>query len=336
MAGAHARAFKAIPNCSMLAACDIDAKRVADYAREHAIPDAYTELEKVLIRKDIDAVSLVVPDSLHHPLGLKVLAAGKHLLCEKPLALNHAQAVEMRDAAARAGVIHMVNFSYRNSSAIQRASELVEAGVLGTVRHVRAHYHQSWLVQDAWGDSRSKPGFLWRQSKSHGSTGVLGDVGVHLLDFASMPLGAYKSVYCRLKNFKKNPENAVGEYTLDANDTALITAEFSNGALGTLDLTRWAYPHINQVQLRLYGDQASIVIDLDSSYTCLKISRILGRQIMDWETLDCGETPTNYARFIRAIESGVADQPDFARAAEIQAVLDACFESDAKDRTIHL
>jgi Predicted dehydrogenases and related proteins len=208
--------------------------------------------------------------------------------------------------------------------------------VLGTIRHVHAFYHQSWLVHDYWGDWRTKPAWLWRLSKKHGSHGALNDIGIHILDFASMPLGSIDSVHCRLKCFEKKEGASIGEYSFDANDSAIITAEFTNGALGTIHTTRWAYPHQNDLRLDLYGDEASVEIDLNASTDRLKINRILGRQAMEWETLHCGTTPNIWQRFIRAIQSGQPEQPDFARGAEIQAVLDACHESAERDQTIHI
>ena len=336
MAHQHARLFQQNPDCEIVAACDIDAQRVSDFAKTYSISNVYTDVDRLLKESGCDAVSVVAPDSFHYSLSLKAIAAGKHILCEKPLALDHEEAAEMRDAAQKAGVVNMVNFSYRNSSAIQKATALVAAGALGTIRHVSAYYHQSWLVQDAWGDWRTNPAWLWRLSKGHGSAGTLGDIGIHLLDFASMPLGTFANVNCRTKTFPKAEDDVVGDYTLDANDTAIITAEFTNGALGSLQVTRWAYPHVNAIKLELYGDKATIEIDLNASTTSLKMNRILGRDIMPWETLECGETPTNYDRFITSIKTGSQDQPDFARGADMQAVLDACHESAETDKTIKI
>lgn len=336
MAYRHAIEYAKHPACRVVAGCDIDGKRVDSFCAKHEIPERYTDLGAMLKSADIDAVSIVAPDPYHHPLALEVIAAGKHVLCEKPLALNHIDAAEMRDAARRAGVIHMVNFSYRNASAIQKATQLVADGVLGTIRHVHALYHQSWLVHDYWGDWRKSPQWLWRLSKARGSAGTINDIGIHILDFASMPLGSLDSVHCRLKCFEKPEGRVVGDYELDANDSAIITAEFTNGALGTIHTTRWAYPHKNSLRLDLHGDKAAIEIDLNASWDTLNINRILGREAMEWETVHCGTTPSIYERFIRSIETGEQDQPDFTRGADIQAVLDACHESDRTDRTIKI
>ena len=334
MANLHAESFAKIEGCEVSAICDVDEKRVIAFWEKHAVKSVFTDSDQLLKEADCDAVSIVTPDPFHHGIALKAIAAGKHVLCEKPLALNYGDAAERRDAAQAAGVINMVNFSYRRSSAIQKLKELVEEGVLGAIRHVHAYYLQSWLAQDDWGFWETSPNWLWRLSSQHGSAGVLGDIGVHILDFASMPIGEIKSVHCKLKTFEKGEDNQIGEYKLDANDSAVITAEFSNGAIGTIHTTRWAYPHQNSLRLNLYGEKASVEIDLDESYSNLKINRILGRKPMGWETLDCGETPTNFERFISSIKSGVQDQPDFARGAAIQKALDACALSDAEDRTV--
>jgi len=336
MAGAHARAYRAIKGCKIVAACDIDSKKVSTFAREHEIDRVYTNVETLLSDGDCDAFSIVTPDPTHHPLTMQALSANMHVLCEKPLGLNFEQTVEMQRAAEKAGVIHMVNFSYRNSSAIQKATELVAQGELGNIRHVHANYLQSWLVHDYWGDWRKTPAWLWRLSRDRGSAGVINDIGIHIIDFASMPLGSLASVHCRLKCFEKEEGPEVDGYTLDANDSAIITAEFTNGALGTIHTTRWAYPHENSLQLFLYGNKASIEIDLNASYSTLKINRILGRQAMGWEELDCGITPTIHERFIQSINTGVQGQPDFARGSEVQHVLDACHESANTDRTIRI
>ena len=336
MAGAHARWFQAIEGCRMVACCDVDAQRAAAFAKTYDIEGVYSDVDEMLLNGNCDAVSIVVPDPLHHPLAIKALKAGKHVLCEKPLGLNHAETVEMRDMAEEAGVINMVNFTYRNSSAIQKATELVKAVELGTIRHVHANYLQGWLVHDYWGDWRKSKNWLWRLSKAHGSGGVINDIGIHILDFASMPVGTLDSVHCKLKCFDKEEGKTIDGYDLDANDSAIITAEFSNGALGSIHTSRWAYPHENSLQLHLFGNKASIEIDLNASYTSLKINRILGRQAMGWETLDCGQTPNIPERFIRSIETGNQDQPDFARGAEIQAILDACHQSDKTDQTIKI
>ncbi len=336
MANTHAQNFSKIPDCHLAAACDLDETRVKAFAEKHGIPRVFTSVEALLKDGGFDAVTNVTPDPCHAPISLAVLRAGKHLLCEKPLAVCYSDAAEMAEAARKAGTINMVNFSYRNNSVIHRARELVQEGALGRILHVEASYFQSWLAQDSWGDWHTTPAWLWRLSSAHGSKGVLGDLGVHLLDFASYPVGDFAAVHCQLKTYPKAPGDQVGEYRLDANDTAVITAEFGNGALCSLQLTRWATSHDNSITLALYGDEGALKIDLDRSGRELQLCRIEKRKAGPWTPVDCGATPSMYERFIASIRTGVNDQPDFARGAAIQKALDACMDSAQENRTIHL
>ena len=237
----------------------------------------------------------------------------------------------MAAAAKKAGVINMVNFSYRNSSAWQKACQMVRKGEIGTVRHFQGHYLQSWLSTKNWGDWKTSPHWLWRLSREHGSHGALGDIGVHLLDFALGPVGHAKNVFCHLKTFDKAPDNRIGDYVLDANDSALITLECSNEATGSLSITRWATGHQNSVELSIYGENCALRIDLDDSYSKLHL-RPVGKDGLtgEWESVECEETPNMYQRFVESVRTGIQDQPDFARGAEIQEVLDACHASSDK------
>lgn len=330
MAKNHADMFGAAEGCQVVAVCDIDIAKAQAFAKAHGIAKVYDSLEALLADPDIDAVSNVTPDKFHKPVSLQIIAAGKHVMCEKPLAVNAADALEMANAAKAAGVINMVNLSYRDAPAIQDARSRVAAGEIGRVMHVDASYLQSWLVSNHWGEWHSGDTWLWRLSSQHGSKGVLGDVGIHILDFASYPVGDIDEVFCQLRCFDKAPNNQIGDYTLDANDSALIHARFANGAMGSIHTTRWATGNINTLRLRIHGDKGAIDIDLDRSRTSLQMCR--GDNINDavWETIECPPTPNNYQRFVNSIVSGHNDQPDFAYGAKLQVVIDSCFESDAQ------
>lgn len=328
MAHSQARAFKAIPGVELSAACDIVPGKAVAFAEEFAIPRAYEDLDKLLANENVDVVTVVTPDAAHAEASLKVIAQGKHVMCEKPLATNYADALRMAEAAKASGKINMVNLSYRNASAIQKAHQLVKEGVLGRILHVEASYLQSWLSSKVWGDWRSGSNWLWRLSTQHGSGGVLGDIGVHILDFATFVAGDLRTVTCQLKTFPKIENERIGEYVLDANDSAVINVTFANGALGTIHTSRWATGHANSLRLRVFGDKASLVVDLDESYTSLKICQGEDVDTVKWKTLRCGRTPNNFQRFIHSIRTGVNDQPDFARGALVQKWLDASWASD--------
>lgn len=336
MANAHADSFKSIRGCRLTAVCDIVPERAKAFAEKHAVPAWYDDFGALLKAETVDAVSIVSNDVSHHPLALQAIAAGKHVLCEKPLALNYPDAREMARAAARRKVINMVNLSYRRSSALERAADLVRSGAIGRVMHFEASYLQSWLSSRVWGDWRTSSAWLWRLSTRHGSGGVLGDIGVHILDFATYPVGPLKSVNCRLKAFPKAPGNRIGKYRLDANDSAVMTVEAANGALGVIHTTRWATGHQNSLLLRIFGEQGALRIDLDKAWDQLEICRGPDVDKAVWRTVKCGTVPTLYQRFIRSIQTGKNDQPDFARGAEVQKLLDAGFKSDRTGRPVRV
>lgn len=336
MANCHAENYRKIPDCTLVAATDVVKDRVEEFCKKHSIPNAYTNVDELLAREDIDAVSIVTPDGFHAPLSIKSLKAGKHVLCEKPLAVTYPDALKMVAAAKKAGKINMVNFSYRDWPVIHAVAKLVQSGAIGEIRHVEANYLQSWLTSTGWGDWTKSPGFLWRLSIGHGSKGVLGDIGVHILDFATYPVGPISSVYCKFKNFPKAPRNRVGEYILDANDSAAMTVEFKNGALGVIHTSRYATGHNNRLFLQIAGTKGAVLIDSEVSTTKYRICKGENIAPAKWEEVEAPAVLTNYQRFVNGILKGKQDQPDFARGAEIQKILDTCFVSDKKAKPIKL
>jgi predicted dehydrogenase len=332
----HAERFRKVSNCEILAVVDVDRIRAEAFCKKHGIATAYTSLEEVLAREDIDAVSNITPDAFHAPLSIKCLKAGKHVLCEKPLALSYPDARRMVAVAQKTGLINMVNLSYRDWPCIQAVATLVRRGGLGEMRHVEASYLQSWLPSKIWGDWRTTPTWLWRLSSSHGSKGALGDVGVHIIDFATYPVGHIASVYCRLKAFRKAPRDRVGEYVLDANDSAVLSIEFKNGALGTIHTTRWAGGHINRLYLKISGTKGSVEIDSERTTDGYRISAGKDLDKGVWKNVKALPVPNNYERFVKSILTGKQEEPDFARGAEIQKILDACFKSDAEQRPLRI
>lgn len=336
MAHAHVNEFAGIPGCRVVAACDIDADRVKTFAENHGISASYVDLNQFLADPAVDAVSVVTSDAAHAPVSLACLKAGRHVLCEKPLALNVRDARKMQRLAERAGVVNMVNFSYRGMPAIQEISRRVARGDLGELRHVEASYLQAWLPSQCWGDWKKLPHWLWRLSSGHGSMGALGDVGVHILDFATYPCGPLRQLNCRLRTFPKAPGNRIGPYKLDANDSAIITVEFRSGALGVIHTTRWFGGHANRLALNMAGTQGSIEFDSEKGANLIRVCTGSNLHKNQWITVKCPATPSIYRRFVKAIRVGRPGEPDFARGAEVQAMLDACFASDAKRQAVRL
>jgi predicted dehydrogenase len=336
MANRHAEQYAEIPGCRLVAGCDVDLDRARAFCEKHKIDTAFDNVDALLANTDVDAVSIVTPDAFHAPIALQCLMAGKHVLCEKPLALNHADACEMLAAAQKAEVVHMVNFSYRDWPCIQAAMLAVRRGDIGELRHVKASYFQSWLPSKVWGDWRTTPAWLWRLSTKHGSKGVLGDIGVHIVDYATFPAGPLSEVYCRLKVFPKVEGDQIGEYVLDANDSAVLNVEFANGALGIIHTSRWIGGHQNRLYLKLAGTEGTIDMDSEISTTAYRECRGPNLHKAKWRNIPCKAVPNNYRRFIAAIRTGRPGEPDFARGAEIQKILDACFVSDKERRPVSL
>ena len=333
MAGAHAAAYAAIDGARVVAGVDVRPEALDAFCRTHAIPHRFDSLDAALAWGAFDAVSNVTPDAMHHATTLAAVAAGKHVLCEKPLATDHAHALEMSEAARAAGVVNMINLLHRDVPAMHEAARMVASGAIGRVRHVEASYLQSWLTQPAWGDWRTDPAWLWRLSTAHGSTGVLGDIGIHILDLATHVSGARpRHVSCRLATFDKAPGGRIGEYTLDANDGFAMHVELDGGAIGTIGATRFASGHINDLRVGVHGDEGAIEAVLSQGRSRLRACLREDLETATWREIATTPVPKSYARFIAAIRGGPVATPDFARGAELQAILDDALHPPVTNR----
>ncbi|WP_226779612.1 Gfo/Idh/MocA family protein [Oceaniglobus trochenteri] len=323
MAHTHATAFSALPGVEIVAAVDVSPGRLAAFCEKFDIAHRFATLDEALAWGAFDAASNVTPDQAHHATTMPLIAAGKHVLCEKPLATSYTEAAEMRDAAQAAGVVNMVNLTYRNNAAMQHAARMVAEGKIGEVRHFEASYLQSWLVQPAWGEWSEQDQWLWRLSRAHGSAGVLGDVGIHILDFATHVAGGdVASVSCRLKTFDKAEGGQIGPYVLDANDSCAMHVELTNGAIGVVHASRFATGHLNDLTLRIHGTKGALLVE--SANHTDRLSACLAPQSAPtaWESIPLAPVQTVFAAFISAIRDGAPQEPDFARGAALQKVLD--------------
>lgn len=328
MAHGHARVFQSIPGCRIVACCDILPEKASRFAEEFKIPAAYSNVDVMLDKETLDAVSVVTTDRAHCAPSLQAIDRGLHVMCEKPLADSLRNAQRMADAARRKGVLTAVNFSYRNSPATQKAAEIARSGKLGRILHVEGTYLQSWLSSCVWGDWKKSPALLWRLSARHGSLGVLGDIGVHLYDLTHFVVGDFAELACELKTFDKGVKR-IGEYVFDANDSMVTTVRFANGAIGTLHSSRWATGHANTVTLRVYGDQGALDLNLDRPAAsqlrvCLGPKAVVKAQ---WQDVKCPAVPNMYQRFITAIKTRKQGQTSFTGGAKIQAYLEKSMQS---------
>jgi predicted dehydrogenase len=337
MANAHADAFKAIDGVTLTACVDVNREAANAFAKDHGIAHVFDNLDAALASGTCNAAANVTPDAVHHPTTLTLLNAGLHVFCEKPLATNYTHASEMAELAKRKGAITGVNLTYRNVPALSKAQALIADGTIGAPRHFEASYLQSWLTQDAWGAWDSEPRWLWRLSTAHGSHGALGDIGIHIIDFLSFAAGSeINALTCTLKTFDKAPDNTIGDYTLDANDSFSMTATLQDGATGVIHASRFASGHINDVRLKIFGTKGGLDVSNEGERGLLRLSTGEDLQNGTWRDVAFEDTPSTYQRFASAVASGQQMSPDFATAARHQRVLDSAVTSNDTGRAIAL
>ncbi|MBX5134303.1 Gfo/Idh/MocA family oxidoreductase [Rhizobium lentis] len=335
MAKSQLTHFSKIDGVTVVGAVDTDPDRLSAFADKFNIEKRFHSLDEAIAWGEFDAATNITPDRIHHPTTMALIAAGKHVLCEKPLAENYPKALEMTEAAEKAGIINMVNLTYRNVAPLQRAREMVLSGELGTIKHVEASYLQSWLVSRAWGDWRTESTWLWRLSTGHGSNGVLGDVGIHILDFAAYGAATdIDHVFARLKTFNKAPGGQIGEYMLDANDSFTMAVDFANGALGVIHASRWATGHLNELKLRIYGEKGSLEVINRPAGSELRGCLGEDAETASWKEIEAPPVPTNYQRFAEAVASGIQPDPNFRHAANLQKVLDLAMVTERERREL--
>lgn len=324
MAATHFQNFSAIDGVRIVAAVDIEPARLISFCDRYGIENRFASFEEALAWNGFDAVANVTPDASHRATTLAALNGGKHVFCEKPLATNAADAIEMTEAADRSGLVGMVNLSYRNVPELHRFRELVLDGAIGAVRHIDAAYLQSWLVANTYGDWRTERGLLWKLSRRHGSNGVLGDLGIHLADLATF--GTAQEIIAvsgMLGTFDKAEANRIGEYGLDANDSFVFTAKFANGAIGVLHSTRWASGHANSLFLRAYGDKGGLELKHGPEGSTLSLCSGDDVSSTTWRPVAAPAVPSTYALFAEAVRERRSKSPTFREAASLQRVLDA-------------
>jgi predicted dehydrogenase len=310
----------------LAACCDLDRDRAEAFAATWRIPRVYNRVTDMLDAEHLDGVSVTTPDASHAEIAVAAIEAGVAVFCEKPMASSLDGARRMVAALDGHPVVNMVNYSKRDFPAVRGVKDFIEEGKAGTIRHVETSYLQGWLSSTDWESSDAlSPGRLWRLSATHGSAGVLGDLGSHILDLSSFLCGDISEIFCRLETYDKPVAgNRIGDYLLDANDSVAATVRFSGGAVGTLHTTRWATGYKNREFIRLYGDRATVEMDAEVSQGSYRF-----RAAADgtWQAVDCPPTPTNAERFVASIRTGENDAADFRNGLRVQTYLDACVRS---------
>lgn len=228
-------------------------------ARRYGFETAYADWRETLADPAIQLVDNCGPNNIHAEVSIAALDAGKHVLCEKPMGRNEAESRQMLEAARRASGKHMVAFNYRFVPAVRKARMLMEQGALGEIFHFRARYCQDWLAD---------PEFprVWRLRKALSGSGVLGDLGSHIVDLARFLVGEPTVVNARLKTFVSErplPENPAEHGPVDVDDAFVALVEFDNGAIGTLEATRFAVGHRNANIFEINGSKGSLRFNLE-------------------------------------------------------------------------
>ena len=241
----------------MRAACDVNEADLKAFASRYGWQTTETSWERMVERDDIDLVDIVAPNFLHMPVAIAAAKAGKHIICEKPIAMNAEEARRMLDAANDAGVRHMTAFNYRRIPAVMLAKQLVDQGKIGQIYHFNAVYYQDWLVDPAFP-------YVWRHDKKIGGSGAHGDMNAHIVDLARYLVGEIEAVCCAQEVFikdRKKSDGTMGEVTAD--DTAYIMSKFQNGALGAFLVSRMATGRKNFLRFELFGSEGAISFGLE-------------------------------------------------------------------------
>jgi predicted dehydrogenase len=278
MGAAHSQGWRVAPrffdlpmDVEMAVLVGRDAGRTEAAAHKWGWAETSTDWRSVLERDDVDLIDIVTPGDTHVEIAIAALEAGKHVLCEKPLANSVEEAERMAEAAERAaerGVYAMVGFTYRRVPAATLARDLVAEGALGEIRQVRANYLQDWLVD-------ADAPLTWRMKKELAGSGSLGDIGAHAIDLAQFITGQrLTTVSGMLETFvKQRPlllessglsgtaSGERGEVTVD--DLALFTGRFDGGAVGSFEATRFSTGRKNAFRIEVAGSEGAISFDLE-------------------------------------------------------------------------
>lgn len=356
MGAAHSQGWRTVGRVfdlplrpAMNAVCGRDTGAVRAAAGTHGWAAAETDWRRLIARDDVQLVDICTPGDSHAEIAIAALEAGKHVLCEKPLANSVAEAEAMAAAAEAAqtrGQIAMVGFNYRRTPALALARRMVAEGRIGALRHIRATYLQDWLV-----DPAAPMG--WRLRRERAGSGALGDLGAHLVDLAQYLAGERLSgVSAVTETFVgRRPLPGGGHDEVTVDDAALFTGRFTSGALASFEASRVAAGHKNALRIELNGVRGSLAFDLErlnelSFHDQTEPAEAAGfRRILVTEPghpylaawwppghgLGYEHTFVHQARdLVHAIATGQPPEPSFADGLQVQRVLAAVEDSAAE------
>ena len=353
MGRAHSNAFIDVPHFFdvparpvLRAACGRNVADLEAFARRFGWQTTETSWEELVARDDIDLVDICTSNLTHRPIAVAAARAGKHVLCEKPIAMNSDEARLMLDAAREADVRHMVAFNYRRVPAIILAKQLIEEGKIGQIRHFNAVYYQDWLVDPDFC-------YVWRHDIEEGGSGAHGDMNAHTVDLARYLVGEIEAVSGAKEVFvKERPlSDGSGKGTVTADDATYFLARFRDGAMGSFLATRLATGRKNFLRLEIFGSEGGLAFNLERMNELEFYSRRDEATEQGFRTIMVTESGHSFIgswwppghiigwehTFIHevrdlllAIDKGEAVYPDFYDGLRCQQVLDAAVQSAAR------
>lgn len=356
MGRAHSNAYRKVGHffnsnteVVLQAACARNEGAIKAFADNWGYASIETDWRKLLERKDIDAVDICTPNNLHKEIALAAAAAGKTILCEKPLAMNTAEGEEMCQAVEKAGVANMVWYNYRRVPAVTFAKRLIEEGRLGRIFHYRANFLQDWTISE---DLPQGGNALWRLDAAAAGSGVTGDLLAHCIDTALWINGGIKDVTAMTETFiKERPHQLTGKMEkVSIDDACTFMCHFGNGSLGLFESTRYARGHKALYTFEINGADASIKWDLHDLHRLQWFDHKVEGKLRAWSSIHVtdhgGDHPYmdkwwvpglqigyehsfvhQVADFVAGYEKGEAVGPTFRDALETQRVCDAVLES---------
>ncbi len=268
MGKAHSNAYKKMPYMMypppaiprLVAICGRNAEAVRAAAQRYGYETAYTDWREMLADRRVQVFDNGAPNDVHADPCIAAARVGMHIFCEKPLARSAEEARPMVEAVTAAGVKHMVAFNYRFVPALRQARELIHAGDLGEIYHFRAAFLQEWIADPAFPR-------VWRLDQKVAGSGVLGDLGTHIIDLARFFIGEVRTVSGVTKTFVPNrplPDGqGRGRGPVEVEDAFAAAVEFANGAIGTLEATRFAPGRKNHQVIEVNGSKGSLRFDLE-------------------------------------------------------------------------
>ena len=238
--------------------CGRDERDVKSAAQQYGWQEHSTSWQQVVEREDIDVIDICTPGDSHMPIAVAAAEAGKALLCEKPLANTLEEAERMLDAVRSNSSIHMLCHNYRRAPAVMLAKQLIDEGRIGHIYHYRGTYLQDWIVD---------PDFprVWRLEKARSGSGALGDLVSHTSDLSRFLVGEIREVAGLLKTFitERPLPGSDKRAPVDVDDAAISLVKFENGAVGSIEASRFAPGHKNHLRFEINGSKGSVAFDLE-------------------------------------------------------------------------